>query len=80
MTGACLMVSKEIYDRLNGLDETFAVALNDVDFCLRARELGYLNVFPPFAELYHPEGWMRHRGKQSGISRNATVSGLGTGN
>ena len=53
------MVSKEIYDRLNGLDETFAVALNDVDFCLRARELGYLNVFTPFAELYHFESKSR---------------------
>lgn len=59
VTGACLMVSKEIYDRLNGLDETFAVALNDVDFCLRARELGYLNVFTPFAELYHFESKSR---------------------
>lgn len=59
VTGACLMVSKEIYDRLSGLDEGFAVALNDVDFCLRARELGYLNVFTPFAELYHFESKSR---------------------
>ena len=53
------MVRKEIYDRLSGLDEGFAVALNDVDFCLRARELGYLNVFTPFAELYHFESKSR---------------------
>lgn len=59
VTGACLMVRKEIYDRLSGLDEGFAVALNDVDFCLRARELGYLNVFTPFAELYHFESKSR---------------------
>lgn len=59
VTGACLMVKKSIYDELGGLDESFAVALNDVDFCLRIREKGYLNVFTPFAELYHFESASR---------------------
>ena len=59
VTGACLMVRKSIYDALGGLDEMFAVALNDVDFCLRIREEGYLNVFTPFAELYHFESASR---------------------
>lgn len=59
VTGACLMVRKSIYDALGGLDERFAVALNDVDFCLRIREKGYLNVFTPFAELYHFESASR---------------------
>lgn len=53
------MVRKSIYDALGGLDERFAVALNDVDFCLRIREEGYLNVFTPFAELYHFESASR---------------------
>lgn len=59
VTGACLMVKKEIYEKLGGLDEDFAVSLNDVDFCLRIREAGYLNVFTPFAELYHFESISR---------------------
>ena len=59
VTAACLLVSKEIFDKLHGLNETFTVSLNDVDFCLRARELGYLNVFTPFAELYHYESKSR---------------------
>ena len=59
VTGACLMVSKAIYDELGGLSEEFAVALNDVDFCLRIRELGYLNVFNPYCELYHFESLSR---------------------
>ncbi len=59
VTGACLMVRKSLYDALGGLDEAFAVALNDVDFCLRVREKGYLNVFTPFAELYHFESASR---------------------
>lgn len=59
VTGACLMISKAIYEELNGLDEQFVVAFNDVDFCLRVREAGYLNVFTPFAELYHYESKSR---------------------
>lgn len=59
VTGACLMVKKEIYDRVGGLDEAFAVSLNDVDFCLRVRKAGYLNVFTPFAELFHYESKSR---------------------
>lgn len=59
VTGACLMVKKRIYEELGGLDESFAVSLNDVDFCLRVREAGYLNVFTPFAELYHFESISR---------------------
>ena len=59
VTGACLMVKKSLFDELGGLDEDFRVALNDVDFCLRLREKGYLNVFTPFAELYHFESASR---------------------
>jgi GT2 family glycosyltransferase len=59
VTGACLMVKKSLYDELGGLDESFKVALNDVDFCLRLREKGLLNVFTPFAELYHFESASR---------------------
>ncbi|MBQ8945613.1 MAG: glycosyltransferase family 2 protein [Lachnospiraceae bacterium] len=59
VTGACLMVSREIYDQVGGLDESFRVSLNDVDFCLKCRHAGYLNVFTPFAELYHYESVSR---------------------
>ncbi len=59
VTGACLMVSKELFLKAGGLDESFAVSLNDVDFCLKLREMGYLNVFTPFAELYHFESVSR---------------------
>lgn len=59
VTGACLMVSRAKYDEVGGFDETFQVSLNDVDFCLKLREKGYLNVFTPFAELYHYESLSR---------------------
>lgn len=55
VTGACLLVKKSLYEQVGGLDESFEISLNDVDFCLKLRKAGYLNVFTPFAELYHFE-------------------------
>lgn len=59
VTGACLMVKKSLYEQVGGLEETFEISLNDVDFCLRLREAGLLNVFTPFAQLYHYESISR---------------------
>lgn len=59
VTGACLLVKKETFLSVGGLDEGFAVSLNDVDFCLKLREKGLLNVFTPFAELFHYESASR---------------------
>lgn len=59
VTGACLLVKKSLFEEAGGLDESFAISLNDVDFCLKLREKGLLNVFTPFAELYHYESVSR---------------------
>ncbi|MDL2215512.1 glycosyltransferase family 2 protein [Ruminococcaceae bacterium OttesenSCG-928-N02] len=59
VTGACMLVRASVYDEVQGLDETFAVAYNDVDFCLRVRQRGYLVVYDPFAKLYHFESKSR---------------------
>lgn len=59
VTAACMMVKKCIYDEVDGLDEQFKVAYNDVDICMKVRTKGYLNVFTPFAELYHYESKSR---------------------
>lgn len=59
VTGACLLVKKSLFEKVGGLDESFAISLNDVDFCLKLRKLGLLNVFTPFAELYHFESISR---------------------
>lgn len=59
VTGACLLVKKSLWDEVGGLDTDFKISLNDVDFCLKLREKGYLNVFTPFAELYHYESVSR---------------------
>ncbi|CAB3976048.1 family 2 glycosyl transferase [Burkholderia cenocepacia] len=59
VTAACLVIRKSIFDNVDGLDESFAVAFNDVDFCLRVRDAGYQNVWTPYAELYHYESATR---------------------
>ena len=60
VTGACLMVKRAVYKEVGGLDEeNFAVALNDVDFCLRVREKGYLVYLTPEAKLWHYESKSR---------------------
>ena len=61
VTAACLMVRREVFRSVGGLDEEFPLALNDVDFCLRLRQAGYQIVWTPFAELYHHESKTRGR-------------------
>ena len=60
VTGACLLVRAALYDACGGLDEgDFAVAYNDIDFCLKLHEKGLLNVWTPWAEAYHCESKSR---------------------
>lgn len=58
-TAACLMIRKDVYDEVGGLEEGYAVAFNDIDFCMKIRAAGYLIVFTPFAEFYHYESKSR---------------------
>lgn len=60
VTAACLIVKKEIYHQVEGLDEkNLPIAFNDVDFSIKVREAGYRNLWTPFAELYHHESISR---------------------
>jgi GT2 family glycosyltransferase len=60
VTAACLVIRREIFEKVGGFDETkLAVAFNDIDFCLRVLKAGYRNLWTPFAELYHHESASR---------------------
>ncbi|MBQ7903655.1 MAG: glycosyltransferase [Oscillospiraceae bacterium] len=59
VTGACLMTKTELYRKYPLDEENFAVAYNDVDYCLRLYEAGYLNVFTPYSEGIHYESKSR---------------------
>jgi len=63
VTAACLMVSKKVFEKVNGFNEELAVAFNDIDFCLKVRELGKLVVYNPNCEFYHYES--KSRGKEN---------------
>lgn len=69
VTGACLMTKTAIYREMGGLDaEKFAVAYNDVDYCLKLWKKGLLNVYTPLAQAIHYES--RSRGLDT-LSENA---------
>jgi GT2 family glycosyltransferase len=55
VTAACLMTRREVFEEVGGFDESLAVDFNDVDLCLRIRQLGYRIVYTPYAQLYHLE-------------------------
>lgn len=59
VTGACLMTKKNIFNEIGGFDENYSHALNDIDFCLKVREKGYLIIYTPYTELYHYESLTR---------------------
>jgi GT2 family glycosyltransferase len=62
VTAACMLIREEVFRELGGFEERLAVAFNDVDLCLRAREKGYEIVYTPYAQLYHDEGSSRGLG------------------
>ena len=68
VTGACMLVRKELWQQLDGFDESLRVSYNDVDFCLRLLEINYAVIYTPFSKLYHLES----------ISRPKTIADMST--
>lgn len=65
LTGACIMVRREVFNEVGGFEERLKVAFNDIDFCLKVREKGYRNLWTPYAQLYHFESKTREKDKKS---------------
>ncbi|MFG6383537.1 MAG: glycosyltransferase family 2 protein [Lachnospiraceae bacterium] len=59
VTAACIMVGRNEFEKIHGFDTKLQVAFNDIDLCLRIRELGKLIVYNPYAELFHYESKSR---------------------
>ena len=59
VTAACLMIRKQVFLEINGFDEKYVLAFGDIDLCLNILQKGYLNVWTPYAELYHYESKTR---------------------
>lgn len=65
VTAACMMTKKGVFERVGGFTEELQVAFNDVDYCLKVRDLDKLVVYTPEVELYHYESISR------GVENNA---------
>lgn len=59
VTAACMMVDRKAWEAVGGFNEDLAVAFNDIDFCLKVRDQGYLVVYEPNVEMYHYESKSR---------------------
>jgi len=55
VTGACMLMRREVFDKIGRFDEAHEVVNNDVDCCLRAGRAGYAVVYQPYAQLIHHE-------------------------
>ncbi len=53
VTGACMLIKKEVFEKIGLLDERFFMFFEDADFCLRARKAGYSTWAVPEAQIYH---------------------------
>jgi glycosyltransferase involved in cell wall biosynthesis len=62
VTAACLMMRRELFFQLGGMDEQFPLNYNDVDLCLKAHQAGYRNVVTPYVQLIHYESASRLKG------------------
>ncbi len=59
VTGACMMVPRQVFELVGGFDESLRVAFNDIDFCVRVRQKGYRIIYTPYSVLYHHESASR---------------------
>jgi GT2 family glycosyltransferase len=62
VTAACLMLRRDLFLQLGGMDENFPLNYNDVDLCLKIHQAGYRNVVTPYAQLIHYESASRQPG------------------
>jgi GT2 family glycosyltransferase len=69
VTGACLMMRRNVFDEVGGFDEELTVSFNDVDLCLKVIRAGYRIVCLPHVQLYHFES--RSRGHDVGTLKIA---------
>jgi GT2 family glycosyltransferase len=55
VTGACVVIKREVFKAVGGFDESLPIAFNDVDLCLKIRRKGARIVWTPLVEMYHHE-------------------------
>ena len=72
VTGACMMMRRNVFEQVGGFNEAYHLAFNDIEICLRTIQAGYRVVYTPFARLVHHEGATRSTYKPSTDIKLAT--------
>lgn len=52
-SGACMLISKEVFEQIGYFDEKYFLYLEDMDFCFRAKLAGFKIIFEPRAVIWH---------------------------
>ena len=55
VSGGCMMIKKNLFERLSGFDEKFFMYIEDMELCYRANKLGFLTYFYPDVKVLHKE-------------------------
>lgn len=71
VTGACMLIRRDIFEKVGGFDERFIHGSEDIDLCLKVRELGYKVFFCPTSILTHFEG-VTGKGLGRGFKKRST--------
>lgn len=69
VTAAALLVGKDIYFQVGGLDEGYNYGYEDVDFCLKLLKKGYTNIYSPKALLFHYEFGTQENNKNEEVKK-----------
>ena len=64
VTGACLMMRRDVFEKIEGFDESFFMYFEDVDICKRVHDIGLKVVYYPKTSLIHLLGGSSHNIKK----------------
>lgn len=70
VTGACMLIRREVYKELGGLGEMYKTSWEDTDFVLRAREKGYTVWYTGDTQLYHHHFGSKDQGRLTNEAHN----------
>ncbi len=71
VTGACMMMRRQVFEEVGGFDEEYEVTCGDIELCMKLRDKGYLILWTPYAELYHRE--LKTRGYDNTMEKRERV-------
>ncbi len=61
VTGACMLIRREVFEKVGGFDEGYRNGFEDVDLCLKVGEEGWKIVYQPTSVVYHLESQTQGR-------------------